>query len=320
MNWPVTGLEDDMRPRMFALARDARPFALATIVAADGGPRPVGAQMVIAEEGQWGFLSGGCIEDDVALHARAVIAGGEARHLVYGRGSPFIDMRLPCGGRIEVLVERVLPDDPALTELERLATERTPALWRSDGTLRSCRLATEMATTTGEEPADIAGGHARLFLPPQRLIVIGSDPFALAIAALGRQMGWEVLLAAPGGPAAPAPFDLVCDRRPLPEVMGQAGLDRWTALALATHDVELDHGVLAAALRSEAHYVGALGSRTRLADRLDLLREAGLPEDRIARLRAPIGLDLGARSPWEIGIAVIAEIIANAAANRMPGG
>jgi xanthine dehydrogenase accessory factor len=97
--WLVSGLEDDIRPRMFEAADRGESFALATIVAADGGPRPPGAQMVITETASWGYLSGGCIEDDVAVNAREVIGDGRPRTLVYGEGSPFIDIRLPCGGR-----------------------------------------------------------------------------------------------------------------------------------------------------------------------------------------------------------------------------
>src|SRR3546814_1995694 len=87
---------------MFAAADEGLSFALATIVAADGGPRPVGAQMVVTETDSWGFLSGGCIESDVARNGREVIRDGRVRTLVYGKGSPFIDITLPCGGRIDV--------------------------------------------------------------------------------------------------------------------------------------------------------------------------------------------------------------------------
>src|SRR3546814_7802967 len=85
---------------MFAAADEGLSFALATIVAADGEPRPVGAQMVVTEPDSWGFLSGGCIESDVERNGREVIRDARVRTLVYGKGSPFIDIRLPCGGRI----------------------------------------------------------------------------------------------------------------------------------------------------------------------------------------------------------------------------
>jgi xanthine dehydrogenase accessory factor len=88
------------------------------------------------------------------------------------------------------------------------------------------------------------------------------------------------------------------------------GLDPWTAVAVATHDAELDHAALAVALPSAAFYVGALGARRRAPDRLVDLRRAGLSEADLARLHAPIGLDIGGKAPWEVAIAVMAQITA----------
>ena len=120
-DWYPAGMEDDMRPRMFEAAGRGRPFALVTIVAAEGGgPRGVGAQMVVTADDMGGFLSGGCIEADVALHARECLVDGEPRRLVYGRGSPFVDARLPCGGRLELLALDDLPPTlrPILAQLQ----------------------------------------------------------------------------------------------------------------------------------------------------------------------------------------------------------
>lgn len=290
---------------MFDLSRNEMPFAMATIVAADGGPRPVGAQMVVTPEAHWGFLSGGCIEDDVALHARQVLADGAPRSLVYGRGSPFIDIRLPCGGRLEVMIERIPPRDEAVRVLERLTNDRQPALWQSDGNSRRCQ-ALRQATGDGDYPI------TRVYQPIQRLIVVGSDPYALAIAQLGDQIDWDTLLLAPHGPRERPPFGLRYDRRPCHTVLTELALDEWTAVAVATHDLEADEEALVAALASPAGYVGVLGSRRKLDEREARLRKAGVPDARIAQLHAPIGKDIGASSPWEVGIATIAQIIETA--------
>ena len=299
--WLVSGLEDDIRPHMFAAAERGQPFALATIVAADGGPRPVGAQMVVTDSESWGFLSGGCIEDDVALNARQAIADGAMRHLVYGEGSPFVDIRLPCGGRIEVMIERVGAGDRAVADLQRLTAKRVPALWSSDGEQRTC---------LPVEQASAIAPIRKLYEPVQRLIVIGSDPFALAIGGMGRTLGWDVTLLSPFGPSESAPFQLDCDRRALDEAFDDLALDRWTAIAVATHDLDLDERALVPALNSQAGYVGVLGSRRKLPERIERLAAAGLSQAQIDRLRAPIGLAIPARSPWEVAVSVIAEVIA----------
>lgn len=304
-DWYAGGLEDDLRPRLFAV--DA-PVALATIVEADGGPRPVGSQMVVTPDAAWGFLSGGCIEDDVARHGREVLAEGTPRRLVYGRGSPFIDMPLPCGGRLDVLVERVEPGEPAVVELARRATVRTPALWLSDGVTRRC---------VDVDVPDAASARVR-FDPVQRLAVVGSDAFALAIAGLGAQLGWEVVLIAPFGPAQEPPVPVRVSRLPVAAALDEIAPDRWTAVALATHDLDADEPALLTALRKETGYVGVLGSRRRLPERLARLRAAGLDEITLARLHAPIGLPIAACTPWEVSVAVIAEIISHHRGGRAP--
>jgi xanthine dehydrogenase accessory factor len=304
-DWPLFGFTDDARPALRA-ARDAgEPLALATIVALDGGgPRPVGTQMTVARGGVSGFLSGGCLEGDVAAHAVAVLEDGAARRLVYGEGSPWPDIRLLCGARIEIQLERVPPDDGASEMLLALAARRSPAVWLSDGTARACGPAQAA-------PQAWPGAFARRFDPVLRLVVLGSDPTALAIAALGAQAGCETLLVRPKGPAEPPPLAGVAYRREAPsEALKAIGLDPWTAVAVASHDAELDHEALAAALPSPAFYVGVLGARRRLPERLARLRQAGVQPADIERLHAPIGLDIGGKAPWEVAIAVLAQITA----------
>ncbi len=300
--WPMYGLVDDARPAL-AQALSRGPATLATIVAlCGGGPRPVGAQMVFGDGLISGFLSGGCIEADVELHARACLEDGVARRLVYGEGSPWPDIRLLCGARIEILVERIAPDDLAARTLLDLAAARLPAFWVSDGARRIC----------AEEPqVPWPGAFERAYDPVPRLVVIGGDPTALAIAGLAAQSGHETFLLRPKGPAAPPPLPGVAYRRePLEEALTAIGLDAWTAVAVCGHDLEHDHTALMTALPSPAPYVGLLGARRRLPERIARLRAAGLSQHALAKLRAPIGLDLGGKAPFEVAVAVIGEVMA----------
>jgi xanthine dehydrogenase accessory factor len=307
--WPLFGFADDARPALRRASEGGEPLALATIVALDGGgPRPEGTQMTISRRAVSGFLSGGCLEGDVAAHAVSVLEDGSPRRLVYGAGSPWPDIRLLCGARIEVQLERVPPDDDATAALLRLTLARIPALWLSDGLRRACAPATT-------PPGSWQGAFGKRYDPVPRLVVLGSDPTALAIAALGAQAGCETTLVRPKGPPEPPPLVAVAYRREEPaEALAAIGLDPWTAVAVATHDAELDHDALMAALPSDAFYVGALGARRRLPDRRAWLQQAGLDDDAISRLRAPIGLDIGGKAPWEVAVAVLAEIIAARAA------
>ena len=295
-------MADDVRPALRQAWQGKKPLALATLTSVEGGgPRPPGTQMVFAEGVVAGYFSGGCVESDVADHAAACLEDGEPRRLVYGAGSPWPDIQLLCGARIEIFVERVAADDPALAELLKAQVERRPVVWISDGVRRVCG--------SGLEPWD--GAIVQAYDPAPRLVVFGADPTAIAIAQLGAQAGMETTLVRPKGPQAPPPIQGVVYRRDEPaQALAAIGIDRWTAIAIATHNLDLDREALAAALPSQAGYVGLLGARKRLAERLAPLRAAGFPEARLQQLHAPIGLDIGGKAPWEVALSVIGEITA----------
>lgn len=298
-DWPVYGLADDQRSALRAALRTG-PAVLATIAdLGSGGPRPVGTQMVFGAGLVSGFLSGGCVEADVAGHARACVEDGEPRRLVYGEGSPWPDIQLLCGARIEILLERIMPGDPEVAELFHRLDARLPAVWTSDGRRRLC----------GDAPVDWPGAVTVRYEPIWRLAVLGGDPTALAIAQLGAQSGFETTLIRPRGPSERPPLTGVAYSRAEP-AEALSGLDGWTAVAICGHDIEFDHAALLAALPSPAPYVGLLGARRRLPERLERLRAAGLGDRDFARLRAPIGLDLGGKAPWEVAVATIGEVIA----------
>lgn len=309
-DWPVFGFVDDVRPVLDDARRRGRTCVLATLVAVEGGgPRPPGTQMVFVDEGDdapdavAGYFSGGCVESDVADHAYACMADGTPRRLVYGEGSPWPDIRLLCGARIEILVERLEPADPALAVLMEAWSARRPADWVTDGTRRACGAPGALAVWDG--------AFLKRCEPAQRLVVFGSDPTALAIAALGAQSGFETTLVRGKGPEAPPPVPgLAYSRQSPAEALATIGTDAWTAVAIASHSLELDREALAAALPSAAGYVGLLGAKRRLDERLAPLRAAGIPETILSRVHAPIGLDIGGKAPWAVAVSVIGEIMA----------
>jgi len=320
-------MADDVRPALARAAAAHEASVLATLTAViGGGPRPPGSQMLIARDGLSGFLSGGCIEADIVAHAAEVLATGRPQRLIYGDGGPFPDIRLVCGGRVEVLLERLGADDPAVDRLLTLCAERAPALWVSDGTARACwavgetpppPLSGALAHALAEDPTaslvlDADGARiARRYAPLRRMVVVGGDPTAMAIASLAAVSGFESWLVRPKGPETPPPLQGVrYDRRAADIALKHIGLDPWTYVAVATHDLTMDETALAVALPSPAAYVGALGARRRLPERLARLRRLGVAERDLARLRAPIGLDLGGKAPFEIAVAVLAEVLA----------
>lgn len=302
-DWPVFGLIDDVRPALGA-ARDRRePVALATLYGALGGaPRGIGAQMVFGSSGALaGFLSGGCVEADVALHAAAVLADGRARRLVYGEGGP-LDIALPCGSRIDILVERLAPDDAAVGELLRLAKMRVPVIWSSDGEARTCAAAANGAL--------VSAPVRQRFDPPARVLIVGGDPVALATATLAGQMGYAVELIRPMGPETSPPVDvLTYSRSAAAASLAAAAPDQWTAVCVLTHDLAVEQAAVGAALKTPAAYIGVLGSRRRAPERAERLRAQGFGDADLARLHAPIGLPIAGKAPWEIAVSVMAEVV-----------
>ena len=300
--WPIFGMADDVRSALRQAQQRKTPVALATLTSVEGGgPRPPGTQMVFGDGILAGYFSGGCVESDVADHAFACLEDGAPRRLVYGEGSPWPDIQLLCGARIEIFIERVGQDDAALAELLAAEQERRPVVWVSDGVKRLCGVNVEAWD----------GAIVQAYDPVPRLVVFGADPTALAIASLGAQSGFETTLVRPKGPETPPPLLGVAYRRDEPSAaLAAIGTDAWTAIAIATHNLDLDREALVAALPSAAGYVGLLGARKRLAERLAPLRAEGFPEARLQQLHAPIGLDIGGKAPWEVALSVIGEIVA----------
>ena len=334
-DWPLFGWADDVRPALAKMTGRGASGVLATLHRVVGGsPRPAGSQMLITEGELHGFLSGGCIEGDIAAHAGQVLRSGEPQRLVYGEGGPFADIRLVCGGRVDILLEAIRPGDAAVAKLLQGYDDRRPLLWASDGVNRACLSEGEVLDRASSDAlleglsalagrpdalcASVSAGAAvaRRYDPARRLIVIGHDPTALAIASLASQSGFDTHLVRSKGPAAPPPLAGVAyHREEVVQALETLGLDSWTYVAIATHTLEADEAALTTALPSQAAYVGVLGARRRLPERLARLRAGGLAAEAVARLHAPIGMDIGGKAPFEIAVSVLAEIMAEANRN-----
>jgi xanthine dehydrogenase accessory factor len=293
-DWPMFGLVDDIRSALAALMARGQTGALATLVGVDGpSPRPLGSQMLIDANGAAvGYVSGGCVEGSIAVLAQEVIATGTPQHFIFGADSPFMDIQLICGTRIEVVIEPVRPDDKAIKDLLVAYQNRAPF---------------------ERETAPDQAGNAYLcrYRPASRLVIFGQDPVAMATAHLAGAMGLEVVFVRDKGPMAPPPgFVGTYLAQAATSAFDAVKLDAWTALVTTTHDLDQDHAVLVQGLVSTCFYVGALGSKKRLNDRLAKLLAAGLSTANIDRLRAPVGLSIGAATPYEIAVSILADVIA----------
>lgn len=304
-DWPTFGWSDDVRPALARALDAGRPAALATLCKVEGSaPRGPGAQMLFDGNRASGYFSGDCIEGDVASHAAEVLADGQPQRLHYGMGSPWIDIRLRCGGALHVLVERIGADSTAARELLEHASARRQCIWSSDGADQRVNAADGPLLT--EDGARIA----RRFDPPRRLVVSGGDPGALALARLATDANFETILVRPDGPEAPPPFAVSrYIRSDVASALAAIGIDRWTAFVGATHE---DHHDLAAclhALRKGAAWTGMIGAKGRAGGRMAALEAAGASKDELSQLHLSPGIPGLGKAPWEVATGILAEVM-----------
>jgi xanthine dehydrogenase accessory factor len=323
-----------------------KDIALATVLHTWGSaPRGVGAKMALTREGEIaGSVSGGCVEAAVVDAGLRVLETGAPQLLRFGVGDDTAwSVGLACGGTIEVFVERL---HAALYEPLRWAVlEDRPAalatIVRGEAALLGRKLLCDGDAVLGSLEGDrdqpvveqaraaLAEGRCRRFRigaspdapevfvdvlhPAPTLVVVGGVHIAIALTAIARTLGYRTIVVDPrpafGSQARFPHVDLLLHEWP-EEALGRLALNSSTAVAVLTHDPKLDDPALRAALPSPAFYIGALGSRATQAKRRQRLLEAGLGEAQLARLHAPIGLDLGGRAPEEIALAVMAQIVA----------
>jgi xanthine dehydrogenase accessory factor len=330
----------DVIGHLDAWGASGRRSATATVVTVKrSAPRPPGAKMAVADDGTvQGMVSGGCVEGAVVLAAEEVLEGAEPRLLHFGIADEEAwEVGLPCGGEIGVWVDRV--EGAAMERFGRLAREggRGALVTRMDTGAKL--LVEEDGTCTGalgtpgldaaavvaaeelmwaEQSAvrDVEG--VQLFVdataPPPRLLIIGAVDLAAALCRLARVMGWEPSVADPRARfATPERFpeaEHVIAAWPQKAFAQLGPIDPSTAIAILTHDPKIDDAALEVALRSDAGYVGAMGSRRMQATRRARLLANGLTEAELERMAAPIGLDLGALTVEETALSVVAEIVA----------
>lgn len=243
---------------------------IATLVAARGSaPRPVGSLLAISERGELaGSVSGGCVESEVAELAREVFSTGEGREITYGiSDDQAMSVGLPCGGEIDVLVQRVGLDD-----LDRFRDES-----------------------------------------PYRLLVFGAVDLAEALCKAASELGWRTIVADPRKRFAtrervPSADELLVEWPE--EALARVQPDDRTAVVVLTHEDKFDIPALVGVLGSDAFYVGALGARRNQERRRARLLDEGLTEEDVDRIAGPTGLDVGAETPAETAVAILAEILA----------
>jgi xanthine dehydrogenase accessory factor len=314
-------------------------------------PRGPGAWMAVNERGEVaGSVSGGCVEGAVYEEAQDVFKTGRPRWVTYGiSDDQAISVGLTCGGTIHIFIGLIGPggfdrliasvhDDVPValaTRLDGPEIGETIAVWHdhqmgSVGTAGLNHAVIEEARallTLGEsvirafgDEGEPVGDDVRIFIqsfaPRPNMYIFGAIDFTKAMVHVGKYLGYQVTVIDARPIFAtklrfPEADDVVVEWPD--EFLSHAVVDERTALVILTHDIKFDVPVMEVALKTQAGYIGAMGSRKTQANRFAELRAKGYTDDQLARISAPIGLDIGARTPEETAISIAGEIIAQRA-------
>jgi len=291
--------------------REGRSTWLVTVVETWGSaPRPPGALLALRDDGLVvGSVSGGCVEDDLIDRVRHGERVGAPAQIVYGvTKDEAARFGLPCGGTLRLVQEPLADAGWIDTLLERTARHelvaRTVDLGTGEVTLEPAR--------RGDAFSLSASTMRQVFGPRWRMLVIGAGQLSRVLAVMAQPLDFEVIVCDPR-----EEYHLTWDvpgtqfTREMPDdAVLRLELDAHCAVVAVTHDPKLDDMVLLEALKSPAFYVGALGSRANTAKRKERLKLFDLSDAEIDRLHGPIGLDVGSRTPAEIAVSILAEVVA----------
>ncbi|NJO32166.1 MAG: XdhC family protein [Rhodospirillales bacterium] len=310
------------------LDKDGR-VALATVVGTWGSaPVGVGGQMVVATDGRFeGSVSGGCVEGEVIAEAEDILAEGRPKTLTFGVADETAwQVGLPCGGQIKVFLERLdAANGPLLLDRAidarssrrglvirtRLNDGRREFFEREDD-LDDASIRQHFASGESELQETPDGEvflHA--LVPPARVLIIGATHIGQILAQLVKLAGYEITVIDPRTAfAADTRFPGIrLDTEWPQDTLPKIGLDPYTAVVALAHVGHIDDEALKLAMRSECFYIGALGSRRNHAKRTQRLKDAGFSDAEIGRISSPIGINIGAQSPPEIAIAIMAQLV-----------
>jgi xanthine dehydrogenase accessory factor len=292
---------------------EGRCVALVTVVKTWGSsPRPAGALMLMATDGAFvGSVSGGCVEEDLVMRYRAGQLGDEYPTLIdYGVDrTQATRLGLPCGGRLELLVEQLDSAAPLRQLRDSIRSGQLVAR-------RVCLNTGEASLHAVSDAADAfvyqADTLSKVFGPRWQLLLIGDGQLARYVTQLALMLDYRVIICDPRDAPAAEPLPEGVERvGMMPDEAVQTCVKHARSVVVAlTHDPKLDDMALFEALNSQAFYVGALGSKLNSERRRERLQTLGLTATQLQRLHAPVGLPIGSHAAPEIALAIMAEVTA----------
>ena len=321
------------------IAKDKK-FAIATVIKTWGSaPRPVGSVMLVSEDMEMaGSVSGGCVEGAVVKSSISLLEKGEGEQLSYGvTDEEAWGVGLSCGGKIQVFVEPFF----GFNETEKQVWEKLEACLENN---EGCVLMTQLKNGKGSHTLILPNGNvigdeklkdeglrvfnerknqvveineesyfAQVFPRKSQMLIIGAAHITVDLVQLAKMYDFETIVIDPRGIFSNktqfnTPPDIIFEKYPS-EVLGNYKLDAYSYAVILSHDPKIDDNALEILLPSEIGYIGALGSRRTHEKRVNRLLQKGFSEKEIEKIHAPIGVDINAKSPKEIALSIMGEVI-----------
>lgn len=344
----------DILPSLLKWQAQGLSAAIATVVKTWGSsPRPAGSRMAIAASGEFaGSVSGGCVETAVIEEAMNVMKTGAPKLLQFGVADETAwSVGLTCGGKIEVFLEPFYDKkffEPLRVNLAGKEPVVMATVIRGASTLPGRHLLVSRAGTIAgdlentelissiqqaapaflerEHTTVLTFGETEIFVescfPPPKLIIVGAVHIAVPLAHIAKTLDFNVILVDPRGAFASAArfphVDQLVRKWP-EEALAEIGIDAGACIVILSHDPKLDDPAVKTALQHHPAYIGVLGSRKTHEKRFQRLLAEGVTEEQLRRVHAPIGLNIGAATPAEITVSIMAEIVAQRRRMRLVG-
>ncbi|PHR18360.1 MAG: hypothetical protein COA41_09755 [Sphingopyxis sp.] len=293
-----------------AKAEAGQKIALVTLTAVTGAStRNPGAHMAVAEDGSSiGSFSGGCVETAVIAEALDVIKDGRPRETRFGAGSPYLDIRLPCGGGIDLLFTPIVDGD-RVTDINDRIQKREPLTIFLDSEDRAIGCETQQRPASAVER--IGSRILVHHIPSAKLNILGHGPSVESLVLLSDSYGIDCVVFSPDPQVISAVQDRASSAELLktPQATALLDPDPWTACIFYFHDHDWEAALMKQALSSPAFYVGAMGSRKTHALREAYLAAIGVPEEQRRRMVAPIGLIPSTRDPATLALSTLAQVV-----------
>jgi len=309
---------ENVIPHLLSWQQQGQQTTLVTLIDREGSsPRPIGAQMAISQTGKAvGHIATDCLHDALILEAQSVMSSKQNKLIRYGKGSPYIDLKLPCGSGLDLYFDQTINlqqiETMTTLSIERKAFTLTMDMSEGHTTINPFKMRQKNERSTSNEMI-----MSRNYFPSLQLLIAGNGPSVISMANLAKDVDIKTKICSTEEELLKLAKDEGFKTLTTNELINQSNLfiDEFTAVVLLFHDHEKELPLYKYILEKSPFYIGAMGSKKTHQERIENLRSLRLKEEDITKIKGPIGIIPIAKNPSLLALSVISEIM-NEAQNK----